>query len=407
MDPARNPFAPGAGTRPPELAGRDRVLEDATIAIRRVKAGRHAKSQMLLGRRGVGKTVLLNQVAEIAEGEDYLTAVLEAAENRRLAEMLVPPLRAFLYKLSRVERARERANRALGILRAFASAFQVTAGGVGLSVRSAEGVADSGHLESDLPELFLTVAETARAADRPVLVAIDEVQYLEPEDLAALIVSVRKIGQRNLPVIVFGAGLPQLAALAGEAKSYAERLFDYPPIGPLEHEAAARAIREPVHAEGAEIEVGALHQLVGRTEGYPYFLQEWGSQAWNVAAQSPITVADVEAATVRALDALDQGFFRVRLDRLTPREKDYLRAMAQLGPGPHRSGDIADTLGIQVTAAGPLRSGLIRKGMIYSPAHGDTAFTVPMFDAFMRRTMPDWAPRASAAPVKMRRRSKR
>ena len=208
------------------------MLEDATIAIRRVKAGRHAKSQMLLGLRGVGKTVLLNQVAEIAEGEDYLTAVLEAAENRRLAEMLVPPLRAFLYKLSRVERARERANRALGILRAFASAFQVTAGGVGLSVRSAEGVADSGHLESDLPELFLTVAETARAADRPVLVAIDEVQYLEPEDLAALIVSVRKIGQRNLPVIVFGAGLPQLAALAGEAKSYAERLFDYPPIVP-------------------------------------------------------------------------------------------------------------------------------------------------------------------------------
>lgn len=266
MDPARNPFAPGAGTRPPELAGRDRVIEAATIGIRRVKAGRPAKSQLLLGLRGVGKTVLLNRIAEIAEGEGYLAAILEAPENRRLAEMLVPPLRGLLFKLSGVQRARERANRALEVLRAFASVFQVTAGGVELAVRPAEAVADSGHLESDLPELFLAVAEAARAADTPVLIGIDEVQYLEREDLAALIVSIHKVGQRNHPLVVLGAGLPQLAALAGEAKSYAERLFDYPTVGPLEQEAAPRAIREPVRGEGAGIEDSALQQIVERTE---------------------------------------------------------------------------------------------------------------------------------------------
>jgi len=406
MDPARNPFAPGAGTRPPQLAGREKLIEAARIAIRRVKAGRPAKSQMLLGLRGVGKTVLLNTIAEIAEAEGYAISILEAPENRRLAEMLVPPLRRLLYQLSGVERARDRANRALGVLRAFAGAFQVSIGGVEVSVRSGEGVADSGHLESDLPELFLTVAEAANAAERPVLLAIDEVQYLEQQDLAALIGSLHKVGQRGLPLIVFGAGLPQLAALAGEAKSYAERLFDYPAMGPLESAAAEQAVREPIRAEGAEIEQEALDQIVRRTEGYPYFLQEWGSHAWNAAGQSPIRTADVNSATGLALEALDQGFFRVRLDRLTPRERDYMRAMAELGPGPHRSGDIAGALGMEVTSAGPLRSGLIRKGMIYSPAHGDTAFTVPMFDAFMTRTMPDWKA-ASAQMRKQRRKDRR
>lgn len=390
MDPTRNPFAPGAGNRPPELAGRDALIEAATIAVRRIKAGRHSKSQMLLGLRGVGKTVLLNRIGEIADGEGYVTAILEAPENRRLAEMLVPPLRGLLFKLSAIDRARDRANRALGILRSFASVFQVKAGVVEISVTKSEGVADSGHLESDLPELLLTVAEAARDAERPVLLAIDEVQYLTEEDLAALIVSVHKVGQKALPMIVFGAGLPQLAALAGDAKSYAERLFDYPPVGPLERAAAAQAIRGPVRAEDADINHDALELIVRRTEGYPYCLQEWGSHAWNAAAGSPITARDVESATEKALKALDLGFFRVRLDRLTPREKEYLRAMAELGQGPHRSGDIAEALRMSVTTAGPLRGGLIRKGMIYSPAHGDTAFTVPMFDAFMRRTMPDW-----------------
>lgn len=390
MDPARNPFAPGAGTRPPELAGREQIITDATIAFRRVLAGRAAKGQLLLGLRGVGKTVLLNRLAELAEDEGYLTIALEAPEGQRLADMLVPPLRTVLFRLSRVERARDVANRGLQVLRRFAGAFQVKIGEIEVGVGAEAGVADSGHLESDLPELLLTVAHAAKAAGRAVGLFVDEVQYLAAEDLSALIVAMHKVGQRGLPLVFFGAGLPQLAALAGEAKSYAERLFDYPSVGPLDPEAARAAIREPVRVEAADIADDALAQIVERTEGYPYFLQEWGSHAWNAAAASLITADDVARATERALRALDVGFFRVRLDRLTPRERDYMRAMADLGPGPHRSGDIAAALGVDVTAAAPLRNGLIRKAMIYSPAHGDTAFTVPMFDAFMRRAIPEW-----------------
>jgi hypothetical protein len=299
-------------------------------------------------------------------------------------------------------RARDVANRGLRVLRGFASVFKVKYGDLEVGVEAERGTADSGDLESDLPELLRTVAEAAKASGKAVAILVDEVQYLSEEDLSALIVAVHRIGQLGLPFIVFGAGLPQLAALAGEAKSYAERLFDYPAVGPLDPAAAVRAIREPIREEGANVQAGALDLIVERTEGYPYFLQEWGSQAWNVAARSPITRPDVERATDRAVAALDAGFFRVRLDRLTPREKEYLRAMAALGAGPHRSGEIAETLGMAVTVAGPLRSGLIRKGMIYSPSHGETAFTVPMFDAFMRRTIPDWSP-----PRKATRRTKR
>lgn len=402
MDPARNPFAPGAGTRPPELAGREKIIDDALVALRRVRAARAAKGQLLLGLRGVGKTVLLNRIAELAEGEGYLTIVLEAPENRRLAEMLVPPLRQLLFRLSRSDRAKHLANRGLAVLRGFASAFAVRYGELEVGVKSEPGTADSGHLEADLPELLLTVAHAAKADEKAVALFIDELQYLTPEDLGALIASAHRIGQRGLPFIMFGAGLPQLAALAGEAKSYAERLFDYPPVGPLDADSARRAIREPVREEGAEIDDEALDDIVGKTEGYPYFLQEWGSNAWNVAPASPITALDVRHASKQVLAALDTGFFRVRLDRLTPRERDYVRAMAELGPGPHRSGDIATALGMSVTTAGPLRSGLIRKGMIYSPAHGDTAFTVPMFDAFLKRTMPEWTP-----PTKPARGSRR
>ena len=392
MDPARNPFAPGAGTRPPELAGREKTVEEALVALRRIKSGRPAKGQMLLGLRGVGKTVLLNHLAELAEEEGYLTVYLESPEDRRLAEMLVPPLRGVLFKLSRAERSRGLANRGMGVLRGFASAFKVKYGELEVGVEAATGTADSGHLESDLPELLMAVAQAAKADERAVALFIDEVQYLSQEDLSALIVAAHRIGQRNLPFIVFGAGLPQLAALAGDAKSYAERLFDYPPVGALDANAATRAIREPILAEGAAIDDDALTEIVERTKGYPYFLQEWGSLAWNAAPRSPITAHDVDRASERALEVLDNGFFRVRVDRLTPRERDYVRAMAELGPGPHRSGDVAAAVGMRVTTAGPLRAGLIRKGMIYSPAHGDTAFTVPMFDAFLRRTMPDWTP---------------
>jgi hypothetical protein len=392
MDPVQNPFAPGAGSRPPELAGRDEIIAQARVALQRTKAGRHAKSMLLLGLRGVGKTVLLVRIQELAEGEGYLTALLEAPEERRLAGLIVPKLRQLLYKLSGIEKARILANRALGALRSFASAFKVSYGDFEFGVEADPEVAASGDLETDLTELFILIAQAAKEADRPVAILIDEVQYLEVEDLSALIVALHRIGQRSLPPIVFGAGLPQLAALSGDAKSYAERLFDYPPVGALETEAARRAVREPIRDAGAEIDGDSLDLIVQRTEGYPYFLQEWGAHSWRRAAESPIRLADVEAASQDATRTLDTSFFRVRFDRLTPREQDYLRAMAELGPGPHRSGDIAEKLNMPVTHAGPLRTNLIRKGMIWSPAHGETAFTVPLFHEYMKRAMPDWEP---------------
>jgi hypothetical protein len=386
MNPATNPFAPGAGTRPPELAGRDKIIADASVVLERVRAGRPARSQMLLGLRGVGKTVLLNRIAETAEEQGYLTVVLEAPEGRRLAEMLVPPLRRLLVQLSRTERVQARARKALGVLRSFASAFKVAVGDVEFGVGAETGSADSGHLESDLPEVLLEVADAAKLGGRAAALFIDEAQYLSTEDLAALIVSVHRIGQKGLPFVVFGAGLPQLAALAGDAKSYAERLFAYPDVGPLAPDAAMEAIREPIRREGAEITDEALGVIVERTRCYPYFLQEWGYHVWDAADQTPIEAEDARKASVAAVTELDKGFFRVRMDRLTPREREYMRAMAELGPGPHRSSDIARRMGHQVTAVAPLRNGLIRKGMIFSPAFGDTAFTVPMFDEFIRRS---------------------
>jgi len=354
---------------------------------------------MLLGLRGVGKTVLLNRIAEIAEAEGYQTMQLEAPEGQRLANHLAPALKAVLLRLSRVERAKDVATRAIGALRGFASAFKVTIGDLELGL-SEPATADSGMIEVDMPELLLATARTASVAGQPVALFVDEVQYLNEEDLRALIVAIHRVGQRGLPLIVFGAGLPQLAALAGEARSYSERLFDFPPVGPLDEADDKRAVGEPIREEGAEIGDDALNSIVQETEGYPYFLQEWGKHAWDVAQRSPITLEDVPAASLAATAALDRSFFRVRFDRLTPRERTYLRAMSELGPGPHRSGDIAETLDVEVSSVAPLRSALIRKGMIYSPAHGDTAFTVPMFDQFMRRIIPKWEP-----PAERRRRA--
>jgi hypothetical protein len=391
VDPTRNPFAPGAGARPPELAGRESIIDAANVAMQRIRRGRQEKSQMLLGLRGVGKTVLLNRLAQLAEDMGSIVVPLEAPEGQRLAAFLAPALKSVLLRLSRVAQARELAQRGLGALRGFASAFKVSIGEIELSI-SPEPIADSGNLEIDLPELMGSVGRAAQAANTSVVILLDEVQYLSEEDLRGLIVAMHRIAQRGWPVILFGAGLPQVAALAGEAKSYAERLFDYPEVGPLPSAAARSALLDPIVEEGESISEDALNRILSITEGYPYFLQEWGKHSWNTAGRSPITADDVEMASSLATVALDRSFFRVRFDRLTPREQDYLRAMAALGPGPHRSGDIADALGIKVQQAGPLRNGLIKKGMIWSPAHGQTAFTVPMFDAFMIRAIPEWKP---------------
>lgn len=394
MDPRENPFAPGAGSPPPALVGRDRIIETADIALHRIRDGRPEKSQMLLGLRGVGKTVLLNRIAEIARELGYLVVKLEAPEGQRLAAYLAPALKATLIQLSRSEKAKDLASQALAALRGFASAFKVSIGEFEFGLTEPQ-TADTGNLEIDLAALLISVGRAARAGDASVVILVDEIQYLTEEDLRALIMAFHMTSQEGLPIVLFGAGLPQVAGLAGDAKSYAERLFDYPPVGPLSEKAAGEAIRRPLLDERADIEDDALAQIVSITGGYPYFLQEWGKHAWRVADQAPIDLHDVEEASADATEALDKNFFRVRFDRLTPREQDYLRAMAELGAGPHRSGEIAALMQRKVESLGPLRSGLIKKGMIWSPSHGDTAFTVPLFDEFMKREMPGWKPPTS------------
>jgi hypothetical protein len=392
MDPRSNPFAPGAGAPPPALVGRDSIVEAADIALHRIRDGRPEKSQMLLGLRGVGKTVLLNKIAEIARDLGYLLVKLEAPEGQRLAAYLAPALKSTLIQLSRSEKAKDLAGQALGALRGFAGAFRVSIGEFEVGISEAPTLADSGNLEIDLAALLISVGRAAKADNGCVAILVDEIQYLAEEDLRALIVAFHMIAQEGLPVVMFGAGLPQVAGLAGHAKSYAERLFDYPPVGPLSEAAAREAIQRPLQDEGIDIEGSALTEIVEITRGYPYFLQEWGKHAWRVADASPIDLRDVQQANAEATEALDKNFFRVRFDRLTPREQDYLRAMAELGPGAHRSGEIAALMNRRVESLGPLRSGLIKKGMIWSPSHGDTAFTVPLFDEFMKREMPEWEP---------------
>jgi hypothetical protein len=387
MDPLRNPFAPGAGAPPPAFVGRDEIVLAAQIALHRIRQGRPEKSQILLGLRGVGKTVLLNKIEELAEHAGYITLMMEAPEGQRLAQYLAPALKSCLLKISRVNKARDLVVSALAALRGFASAFKVGIGEVEIEITTPLQ-ADSGNLEIDLPALFLAVGKAAKGAETGVAILIDEIQYLEQDDLRALIVSMHSISQKGLPIVFFGAGLPQVAGLAGEAKSYAERLFDYPPVGKLKSENARSAIAQPIEDADVSISDDALDAIVALTGGYPYFIQEWGKHVWNQAASTPISANDVKLATAAALRALDQNFFRVRFDRLTPREQDYLRAMAEIGPGPHRSGLIAEQLGKKVEGVAPLRNGLIKKGMVWSPSHGDTAFTVPLFDEFMKRMMP-------------------
>lgn len=386
MDPVRNPFAPGAGSQPPELAGREAILMDAAIAIKRASIGKQNRSQMLLGLRGVGKTVLLNKIEDMANSAGHVTSFIEAPEDRPLGEMLLPKLNQALRKLSLTEDAKSKAHQALRALRSFASAFKLSYGDTTLSVDPEVGVADSGDLESDLSELFVRVGEAAQAAGRAWTLLIDEVQYLRPKDLAALIVALHKISQKQLPVLFFGAGLPQVAALSGDAKSYAERLFNYPAVGPLMPDDVRTAIRQPIEDEGEKISDEALDEILLKTQGYPYFLQEWGYQSWDIAEEGGcIEASDAIQAANKATKRLDDGFFKVRFDRLTPKEREYVIAMARLGAGPYRSSDIAAALGETHQSLGTRRAQIISKGMIYSPSHGDIAFTVPLFHDYLMR----------------------
>jgi hypothetical protein len=392
MDAIHNPFSPGAGSPPPELVGRSNVLEQARVLLGRVKLKKPEKSILLTGLRGVGKTVLLNEMERMALGVGFHTVSVEAHEDKSLAALIAPHLRKLFYELNRLAGAGEKVRRGLAVLKSFMNGMKVSIGDIeiGLDIDPEKGAADSGDIEMDLPNLFAALAEAAADRSTAVALLIDEIQYFSQKELSALIMAMHKMQQRQLPLTLIGAGLPILPGLAGESKSYAERLFSFPNIGPLSPTDAMRALQEPVERAGVEFSKEALHEIVRVTQGYPYFIQEWGYQSWNRAETSPIGINVVRGTSEVAIQRLDENFFRVRFDRCTPSEKRYLRAMAELGAGAHRTGDIASKLGVTPNSLGPVRAKLIKKGMIYSPAHGDMAFTVPLFDEFMRRAMRDF-----------------
>lgn len=386
MDEVTNPYRPGAGAVPPALVGRDALIDHFGVLMRRALAGRPGKSVMPIGLRGVGKTVLLNRFADIARQEGLEVAFIEAPEDGDLRVLLANRLRQVLTRIG----GRGRTGRLLHALRVLKTfSLQLPDGSsFSLDVDALEGYADSGSLPDDLVDVLVAVGEALRERGVGLLLVVDEVQWLSAQELGALVAGIHRTTQLDLPVVLTGAGLPQLPGLAGDSKSYAERLFEFPAVGHLDDADAAAALLIPAQEAGADLTDDAVAAVVAATHGYPYFVQEWGYDLWNRAGGPLIGVDDVVAAGPVVVDRLDRNFFAVRFDRLTPREKDYLGAMAALGPGPHRSGDVAAALGTRVESVAPRRAGLIAKGMVYSPAHGDTAFTVPLFDEFLLRVMP-------------------
>ena len=388
MDPVRNPYSPGAGSPPPALVGRDRELEKFDIAVQRLTQGRSAKSQLLTGLRGTGKTVLLREFGRIAGRHDWVHEKIEATADLAFAEGIFILVRKTLLRLRVRDRIRDRVRKAFGALSAFRVTYRVPDIGidVDLGVEPAVGRADTGLLDEDLADLFIEVGEAAQAGGIGVLLTIDELQYVSQENLAALIVGLHQVSQEQLPFIVAGAGLPSLPGLVGEAKSYAERLFDFLEINSLTPADARLALSHPAEAEGIAWSAAALDSVVDLARGYPYFLQEFGKHAWDVAAgPDVIEQGDVDAAAPVAIHELDTGFYRVRLARTTDAERAYLRAMAALGPGPCGSGEVARAMARATTQVGSLRDSLIKRGLIYSPRWGRLAFTVPMFDEYVSR----------------------
>jgi AAA+ ATPase superfamily predicted ATPase len=355
----------------------------------RLKAGKSEKSFLLVGLRGVGKTVLLNEIYKHSQGEGFKSILVEAHEGKSLPALLIPQLRQVLFSLDQMKDLNQKVKKGFRVLKSFLNGIKMKIGDleISLDVDPELGAADSGDLESDLPVLFEAIAEAAQGRETAVAIMIDEIQYLSEKEFSSLIMAMHRISQRQLPLILIGAGLPQLVGLAGRSKSYAERLFDYPSIGPLNKSDAILALQEPAKEQGANFTAEALDEIISKTEGYPYFIQEWGYHSWNIAETNEINLETIHEATKTSLQRLDESFFRVRFDRLTPYEKKYLRALAELGSGPHRSGDIAAKLNVKQQTVSPTRNNLIKKGMIHSPSYGDTEFTVPLFDDFMRRVM--------------------
>jgi len=344
----------------------------------------------MVGLRGVGKTVLLDRIRRDAEAAGIQAVCLEEPGNRSLPALLAPELRLALLRLSRLEASKESSLRGLRALAAFASALNPSYPDieVGFDCEPEPGLADSGVLHQDLQALLEAAGAAAQGSQTALVLFIDEMQFLAPAELAALILALHRCAQRALPIALVGAGAPQLRGQAGESLAYAEYRFDFVELGPLPPAAAAQALLQPAAEYNVDFEEAAVTHILAATQRHPYFLQELAKHTWDIAAQSPIGVQDARDAARFALASLDERFFRPRLDRVTRAERKYLRAMAELGPGTHRSGEIAAVLGRPVTSLGPFRSQLISKGMIWSPGHGDTAFTVPRFDEYLRRIWP-------------------
>lgn len=385
MDAVLNPFSPGTGSPPPELIGRSEVLEDARVLIGRLKAGRSVQSLLLNGLRGVGKTVVLNEIRDMSRKQGILPIKIEINEDETLAEQLVPLLKDTFFDLDRLAKAKDKIKKGIVALRNFMGTLKLRYGDFGIDIEPIPGLADSGSLQHDLIALFRCVGEAAAEQSNAVLLLIDEIQCLPGKDLRALIMMAHEMQQERLPVAIVGAGLPILPGLVGNVKTYAERLFLFPTVDALSEEDAKRAIGVPLSEGGVAIDDRALRLVAQESRGYPYFIQEWGYQLWNRATGKPIQSKDVSALAEKVEARLDANFFRVRIERLTPGERDFLKNMGKVGGPNIRMGELAKEMCVKVTALGPRRTSLIRKGMIYSPAYGEIAFTVPMFAEFLRR----------------------
>jgi hypothetical protein len=386
MRPHDNPYTPNAGARPPALVGRDAQLEAFEVLLDRLRRGHTEQSMLITGLRGVGKTVLLGAFEERARGRDWTTVEAEITKNVQFGPRMAQLVRRALLQIAPRTRWKDRGRQAAAVLKA----FQITVSPqgdltFGLDVEAAEGLGDSGSLGEDLTDVLVALGEAAQEHDRGVVFLFDEVQFLTTVELEALIAALHKTVQRQLPITLVGAGLPQLPRLAGEAKSYAERLFQFPMIGQLSEPEAAEALIKPAERQNVVYEPDALKAIIEYTQGYPYFLQEFGKLAWDRAPTSPIT-RDVVDETQEAVEAkLDSSFFRVRTDRVTELELQYMRAMAELGSEPQAAKDVAGLMHRTSEQLGPTRSRLIEKGLLYTPSHGYAAFTVPQFDRYMRR----------------------
>lgn len=390
MDSVRNPYTPNAGAAPEIMVGRDDQVRTFTTLLKRLSGGRTEQSMIITGLRGVGKTVLLGQFADIARQNRWEVIELEASkfDDARFRRTMFTQLKAVLLRLSPRARWTDRGRRAAEVLSAFAvSAGQDGSISVTWDVPPAEGLADHDDLAMDLSDVFEAIGEAAREQSRGVAILIDEVQFLRPSQLEALIQAVHKSVQKKLPITFVGAGLPQIAELAGDAKSYAERLFKFPTIDSLRGEDARRALIQPAAQEGVHFEEDAIDLGIEITQGYPYFIQELGYQVWEIAEGPAITRKDVVDAREAYESKLDGSFFRVRLDRATPLQTAYMRAMAELGPEPQKAADVARVMKRESTQLGPTRAELIDMGLLYTPEHGYAAFTVPDFDKFMRRAV--------------------